>query len=93
MPIKEAKKGKIETGCRRQRIPQKHCSFYFFAVLGFELRAYTLSQSTSCFFVKSFYKIGSCQLYLHGLASNLNPPDLCLLSSLDYRHNKPPAPR
>jgi hypothetical protein len=31
----------------------------FFVVLGFELRAYTLSHSTTQFFVKSFFKIGS----------------------------------
>jgi hypothetical protein len=29
-------------------------TFFFFAVLGFELRAYTLSHSTSPFFVKGF---------------------------------------
>jgi hypothetical protein len=29
--------------------------FFFFAVLGFELRAYTLSLSTSSFFVKGFF--------------------------------------
>jgi hypothetical protein len=35
----------------------------FFAVLGFELRAYTLSHSTSPIFVKVFFKIGSCKLF------------------------------
>jgi hypothetical protein len=29
--------------------------------------------------------------YLPGLASNFDPPDLCLLSSYDYRH-EPLAP-
>jgi hypothetical protein len=29
--------------------------------------------------------------YLSGLASNCNPPDLCLVSSYDYRH-EPLAP-
>jgi hypothetical protein len=29
--------------------------FFFFSVLGLELRAYTLSHSTSLFFVKGFY--------------------------------------
>jgi hypothetical protein len=53
---------------------------FVFAILGFELRAYTLSHSTSPFFVKGIFKIGSLKL-LPGLASNHNPPDLCLLSS------------
>jgi hypothetical protein len=30
--------------------------FFFFAVLGFKLRAYTLSHSTSPFFVKVFFR-------------------------------------
>jgi hypothetical protein len=54
--------------------------FFFFAVLGFELRAYILSHSTSSIFVMGFFEIGSCD-YLPGLASNIDPPDLCLLSS------------
>jgi hypothetical protein len=34
----------------------------FFAVLGFELRAYTLSHSTSPpFFCDGFFEIGSCK--------------------------------
>jgi hypothetical protein len=49
-----------------------HCHFFLqavelllfiyllFAVLEFELRAYTLSQSTSPFFVMGFFEIGSC---------------------------------
>jgi hypothetical protein len=32
-------------------------------VLGFELRAYTMSHSTSLFFVKGFFKIGSHKLF------------------------------
>jgi hypothetical protein len=40
---------------------------FFFSVLGFELRAYTLG-----------HEIGSVN-YLPGLASNRDPPDLCLL--------------
>jgi hypothetical protein len=51
-------------------------------VLGFELRAYTLSHSTSPFFVMGFFEIES---------HDLDPPDLCLLSSWDYRR-EPPAP-
>jgi hypothetical protein len=49
---------------------------YFFVVLGFELRAYTLSQPTTPFFV-----IEDLTNYLLGLALNSNPSDLCLLSS------------
>jgi hypothetical protein len=40
--------------------------FFFFAVLGFELKAYTLSHSTSPFFfflVMSFFEIGSHKLF------------------------------
>jgi hypothetical protein len=33
--------------------------FFFFAVLRFELRAYTLSHSTSPFLVKGVFEIGS----------------------------------
>jgi hypothetical protein len=36
----------------------------FFAVLGFELRAYTLNHSTSPFFCDFFFlKIGPCELF------------------------------
>jgi hypothetical protein len=35
-----------------------------------------------------FFEIGSISL---GLASNCDPPDLCLLKSQDYRH-EPPVP-
>jgi hypothetical protein len=52
----------------------------FFAVIGFETRAYTLSHSTSPIFGMGFFKIESQELFAR-LASNLNPPDLCLLSS------------
>jgi hypothetical protein len=40
-------------------------SFFLFfpAVLGFECRAFTLSHSTSSFFVKSFFEIGSLELF------------------------------
>jgi hypothetical protein len=40
--------------------------FFFFAILGFELRAYTLSHSTSPFLVMGFFQIGSLN-YLPGL--------------------------
>jgi hypothetical protein len=63
----------------------EHChnSFFFFsfAVLEFELRAFTLSYSSSPFFDGSFSR-QSLQSYLPGLASNHCLPDLCLLSSL-----------
>jgi hypothetical protein len=49
-------------------------------VLGFELRAYTLSHSTSPFFFIISFKIESHELFAQ-LASNHDPPDLCLLSS------------
>jgi hypothetical protein len=38
-------------------------SLLFFKVLGFELRAFTLSHSTSPIFVKGFFEIGSLKLF------------------------------
>jgi hypothetical protein len=37
--------------------------FFFFVVLGLELRAFTLSQSTSPIFVTGFIEIGSGELF------------------------------
>jgi hypothetical protein len=37
--------------------------FFFFSVLGLELRAYTLSHSTSPFFTMNFFEILSRQLF------------------------------
>jgi hypothetical protein len=37
--------------------------FFFFVVLGFELRAYTLSCSTSPLFIYLCFEIGSCELF------------------------------
>jgi hypothetical protein len=37
---------------------------FFFAVLRLELRAYTLSHSTSPIFVKGFFEIGSHELFV-----------------------------
>jgi hypothetical protein len=54
--------------------------FLFFLVLGFELRAYTLSHSTSPFLWWAFWCRVSQTICL-GLISNCDPPDLCLLSS------------
>jgi hypothetical protein len=66
--------------------------FLFFlcvcVVLEFELRASTLSHSTSPIFVKGFFEIGFHELFAR-LALNLDPPDLCLLSSQDYRYEPP----
>jgi hypothetical protein len=53
--------------------------FFFFPVLGFELRAYTLSHSTSPFCDDSFLRYGLMN-YMPGLSSNCDPPHLCLLS-------------
>jgi hypothetical protein len=53
---------------------------FFFVVLGLELRAFTLSHPTSPIFVKGFLRQG-LENYFPGLASNYDPPDLCLLSS------------
>jgi hypothetical protein len=39
---------------------------FFFVVLEFELRAYTLSRSTSLVFVMGFFKIGSFELFAWG---------------------------
>jgi hypothetical protein len=58
--------------------------FFFFVVVGFELRAYTLSHSASPFLMMTFFEIGFLELFAW-LALNRNPPDLCLLSSQDYR--------
>jgi hypothetical protein len=33
------------------------------------------------------FEIGSCKLFAPGLALNCDPPDLCLLSSWDYRRD------
>jgi hypothetical protein len=49
-------------------------------VLGFKLRAFTLDHSTNPIVVKGLSTWGLTN-YLPRLASNCNPPDLCLLSS------------
>jgi hypothetical protein len=50
--------------------PKQHCNNYFhsiflklFAILGFELRAYTLSYSTSPIFVMGFFEIEFLELF------------------------------
>jgi hypothetical protein len=47
--------------------------YLFFVVLGFELRAYTMSHSTSHFCDGFFSKIGSHEVFALGLA--WNPPE------------------
>jgi hypothetical protein len=49
-----------------------HIFFLFFAVLGFELRASTLSHCTTPFFVKGFFKIGSFELFAEPLSGYLH---------------------
>jgi hypothetical protein len=54
---------------------------FLFFVLGFELRAYTLSHSTSLpFCVLDFVEIGSLELFAWA-GLTCDPPDLFLLSS------------
>jgi hypothetical protein len=57
-------------------------SLSFFAVLGFQLGAYTLRHSISPFFVMGFFffEIGSQELFAWA-GFEPHPPDLCLLSS------------
>jgi hypothetical protein len=50
-------------------------------VLGFKLRAYTLSHSTSPFLWWVFFWNRVSWTICPGLASNCDPPDLSLLSS------------
>jgi hypothetical protein len=57
------------------------CKFFVFAVLGLELRVFTLSNSTSPIFVKGFFEIGSHELFAWAGFKPRDPPDLCLLSS------------
>jgi hypothetical protein len=52
--------------------------FFFFAVLGLELRAFTLGHSTIPIFVKGLFEIGN---YLPVLASNRDSTHLCLQNS------------
>jgi hypothetical protein len=72
--------------CCKWQMAKFHCLIlfiylfiYLFEVLGFELRPYTLSHSTSPFFVKVFFqdRVSICP----GVASNWDPLDLCLLNS------------
>jgi hypothetical protein len=51
---------------------------------------YHLRHSARSFFMLDIFERGSCD-YFPRLALNLNPPDLCLLSSYVYRR-EPPAP-
>jgi hypothetical protein len=50
---------KLET----TQIPTNRINFLFFLALGFGLRVYTLSHSTSPFLVRGFFKTGSLQRF------------------------------
>jgi hypothetical protein len=71
---------------RVSRIIEK--PFFFFVVLRFELKAYTMNHSTSSFCQDGFFKIGFLELFAK-LSSSLDPPNLRFLSSWDYRHDLP----
>jgi hypothetical protein len=60
-------------------LKQNHNIFFFFFSTGLELRAYTLSHSTSPFCDRLF-QVRVSQTICLGLSSNLDPLDLCLLS-------------
>jgi hypothetical protein len=58
--------------------------FLFFPILGVELRAFTLSHLLCvcvcvCVCVMGIMRYGLVNYYMPGLASNCDPPDLCLL--------------
>jgi hypothetical protein len=55
--------------------------FFFFSVLGLEFMVFTLSHSTSTYFVMGFFGDRVSGTICQGLASNCDPPDLCFLSS------------
>jgi hypothetical protein len=54
--------------------------FFFFLVLGLELKPYTLNHSASPFFVMDFFEVGAQELFAWA-GFELDPPDLCFLSS------------
>jgi hypothetical protein len=54
--------------------------FIYLAVLGLELRVYTLSHSTSPFLCWIFFEIRSWRTVCPGWLLNPSPPDLCFLS-------------
>jgi hypothetical protein len=56
--------------------------------MGFEFRAYTLSHSTSPFFVMGFFKIGSLELFAWAGFK----PEILLISALSSWDYRPPAP-
>jgi hypothetical protein len=65
----------------RQSNPQNGILFIYFALLGFELRAYTLSPLHQSFFCEVFFPREGLVNSSPELASNSDPPDFCLLSS------------
>jgi hypothetical protein len=58
--------------------------FFVFAILGLELKAYSLSHSPALF-CEGFFWDRISQIICPGLALNCDPPDICLLSNKDYR--------
>jgi hypothetical protein len=79
-----------QTGCPRESHPPLIFLFSFLmAALEFELRtlcllgrcSYCLSHSSKSFFCDGFFRDRVLQTICPGLASNLDTPDLCLLSS------------
>jgi hypothetical protein len=63
---------KIPNTKRAGGVAQVVFFFFFFPVLGFELRAFALSHSTSPFFVKGFFKIGCRELFAHAVFEPLS---------------------
>jgi hypothetical protein len=63
-PGNAAKSGNVLTfKTRLSGMALWHLRSFFFLLLGFELRAYTLSHSTSPIFVMGFFEIGSRELF------------------------------
>jgi hypothetical protein len=68
------------------QLTEQNPNFFLFSVLRLELKASTLSHSTSPFFFIIFLKYGLTN-YLPGLALNHDPPDLCLeITNMSHWH-------
>jgi hypothetical protein len=70
----------MECGGNKGDLSEEVTLFFFFVVLGLELRGLHLEPLTSPIFVKGFSREGLAN-YLPRLALDRYPPDLCLLSS------------